>query len=106
MVADCMSWLRQQRMTSRVFAAPVHRDFALAVALAGEHSAGLLLEFGVASGGSIRQFANIVPSRTVHGFDSFHGLPEVWAGLDAGHFDQEGRLPDVPNNVQLHVGYF
>ena len=44
---------------------------------------------------------------TVHGFDSFEGLPEPWTGwtVDRGGFGGEG-LPKVEPNVELHVGWF
>ena len=45
----------------------------------------------------------------VHGFDSFRGLPEDWAGRDGmkkGTFDVNGRKPTVPDNVVLHPGWF
>jgi hypothetical protein len=69
---------------------------------------GLYLEFGVASGQSINFIAARVPrSQTVHGFDSFEGLPEQWRpGYNAGLFDLQGALPQVAENVQLHPGWF
>ena len=39
---------------------------------------GEVLEFGVFSGRSITFAANALPNITVHGFDSFEGLPEDW----------------------------
>ncbi|ABI78251.1 conserved hypothetical protein [Hyphomonas neptunium ATCC 15444] len=68
---------------------------------------GLVMEFGVAGGNSIRQIASRT-SKTVHGFDSFEGLPEDWAGhLERrGAFTQKRQLPEVPANVKLHVGWF
>lgn len=65
---------------------------------------GLVLEFGVAGGESIRQIAaeRLGP---VYGFDSFEGLPEDWFGyLRKGFFAQE--LPRVPENVTLVKGWF
>ena len=41
---------------------------------------GVILEFGVFRGGTIRYLAKAVPGRKVHGFDSFEGLPEIWSG--------------------------
>lgn len=69
---------------------------------------GLILEFGVAGGNSIRKIGGVVPNRQVHGFDSFEGLPEDWSGhLEGkGAFTQKSQLPSVPPNVQLHVGWF
>jgi len=79
-------------------------DFSLhAVAVDGHY-----LEFGVFTGGTIRYIARCIGSRTIHGFDSFEGLPEAWSGLGLGGktFDVKGRLPRVPGNVTLHRGYF
>lgn len=69
---------------------------------------GLLLEFGVSGGGSIRQIAACAGSRQVHGFDSFEGLQEDWLGTheQQGRYTVKGRLPRVPANVQLHKGWF
>lgn len=66
---------------------------------------GLVLEFGVASGQSVNYIADRVPGETVHGFDSFEGLPEAWTSTyQKGHFAQ--ALPEVRQNVELHVGWF
>ena len=46
---------------------------------------GLILEFGVAVGWSIRRIAEKV-SGPIYGFDSFDGLPEDWT-----HFQRKGR---------------
>jgi hypothetical protein len=71
---------------------------------------GLNIEFGVHSGLTISCVANLLPHLKFHGFDSFTGLPEDW---DMGYkmvkkesFDCEGELPEVPNNVELHKGWF
>ncbi|MGB3734348.1 MAG: class I SAM-dependent methyltransferase [Ilumatobacter sp.] len=68
---------------------------------------GLVMEFGVRSGRTINHIARRRPKTTVHGFDSFEGLPEAWAGytMDAGAFGGEG-IPEVRSNVRLHVGWF
>jgi Methyltransferase domain len=68
---------------------------------------GLFLEFGVAGGNSIRMIASRTQN-TVHGFDSFEGLPEDWTGHleQRGAFSQKRNLPEVPANVKLHVGWF
>jgi len=75
-----------------------------------ENSTGAILEFGVFRGNTIRHIAERFSEETVHGFDSFEGLPEDW---DIGHkviagseFDRQGNLPKVPNNVKLWVGWF
>jgi predicted O-methyltransferase YrrM len=68
---------------------------------------GLVLEFGVEKGASLRHLAGLT-QRTVHGFDSFEGLPGDWHGTKEakGAFTQRGRLPKVPANAKLHVGWF
>jgi len=67
---------------------------------------GLYLEFGVARGKSIRWIAEKAHKHTIHGFDSFEGIPESWNGNIAGTFHRRGNLPKVPDNVKLHIGLF
>ena len=65
---------------------------------------GLILEFGVASGRTIRHMASLT-GNPIHGFDSFEGLPEAWrTGFEEGAFRQ--ALPQVPSTVSLHKGWF
>lgn len=66
---------------------------------------GLVLEFGVRHGTSIRQIAQLA-KQPVHGFDSFEGLPEVWHHEPKGSYTTQGEIPKVPGNVRLHVGWF
>ena len=70
--------------------------------------AGHYLEFGVFTGGTIRFMAKRVGANSIHGFDSFQGLPEDWSGFQLGTaaFDVGGRLPKVPSNVKLYPGWF
>lgn len=78
----------------------------LARALAAAPEQGQVLEFGVFTGLSIRFIAGRVRD-TVHGFDSFEGLPEAWkADEAAGSYSSHGKLPRVPDNVVLHPGWF
>ncbi len=66
---------------------------------------GLICEFGVYTGRSINHIA-AKTKNTVHGFDSFEGLPEAWYGkYGKGHFAVD-NLPDVRGNVKLHKGWF
>ena len=53
------------------------------------------------------EFANL-DHRMVHGFDSFMGLPEDWAGRheERGHYSQQGISPSLPGNVAIHKGVF
>ena len=83
------------------------RNALLRFALSSAPTEGSVLEFGVEKGLSINVLARATP-RTVHGFDSFQGLPEAWSGTKegAGAFDRNGRMPKVPDNVRLHVGWF
>lgn len=64
---------------------------------------GYALEFGVATGGTLRQIAEQRPGHT-YGFDTFAGLPTDWRdGFPAGMFACE------PPNIQgatLVVGMF
>ncbi|MHB1605945.1 MAG: class I SAM-dependent methyltransferase [Leptospirales bacterium] len=68
---------------------------------------GFYCEFGVATGKSIDQISKLIAPKVVHGFDSFQGLPEDWrSGFEKGRFSQEDRVPQVGENVQLHIGWF
>lgn len=75
--------------------------------LAEATTPGLVLEFGVYTGGTIRAIAEWTDG-PVHGFDSFEGLPDNWDGTfeTKGKFTVGGRLPRVPSNVTLHAGWF
>lgn len=66
---------------------------------------GLVLEFGVRFGNTIRQIAALA-NQQVHGFDSFEGLPEEWHHEAKGSYTTKGQIPTVPKNVALHVGWF
>ena len=66
---------------------------------------GLVLEFGVRFGTSIRQISTLV-DQDVHGFDSFQGLPESWHSEAKGSYSTKGVIPSVPQNVILHDGWF
>ena len=83
------------------------RDELARFALSRAPKDGLVVEFGVAKGASLRNLASQT-ARQVHGFDSFGGLPEAWSGTkeQAGAFTQKGKLPKVPPNAVLHPGWF
>ena len=67
---------------------------------------GLVLEFGSYKGKSLRYLGPRIEG-PLHGFDSFRGLREEWAGSSRkGTFDAGGKLPKVPSNVRLHEGWF
>ena len=68
---------------------------------------GLILEFGVFYGETLRVIADETP-QPVYGFDSFEGLPEDWTSSQRkGRFSLEGNVPvfDQPN-VSLVRGWF
>jgi hypothetical protein len=79
----------------------------LGYALSRAPADGLVLEFGVEKGASLRHLAGLT-QRPVHGFDSFEGLPGDWSGTKEakGAFSLRGKLPRVPANARLHVGWF
>lgn len=98
---------------SRMGAAVILERHGDVLRYAAEHAPkeGLCLEFGVATGNTLTILAEALarsqPGREVHGFDSFEGLPEDWAG----HVERRGAfrradLPKVPANAKLHVGLF
>ena len=74
-------------------------------ALAHAEHPGLNAEFGVAQGGSIRLLSKLVAD-TVHGFDSFLGLPEDWSGSGERRGSFAGRPKRLPDNVRIHEGEF
>ena len=78
----------------------------LAAAREAARVEGLVLEFGVFHGRSLRMLPPGADG-LVHGFDSFEGLPDDWAGKDArGDLSTGGRLPAVADPVRLHRGWF
>jgi hypothetical protein len=83
------------------------RQDLMRFAMARAPASGLVLEFGVEKGITLRRLAGLT-DRIVHGFDSFEGLPEDWAGTQStkGTFGRAGRVPEVPANARLHVGWF
>jgi len=75
---------------------------------------GLFMEFGVYYGASLNVIANST-RETVHGFDSFEGLPESWfvdkddgsiATEPSGAYTTRGYVPSAPENTRLHPGWF
>ncbi len=66
---------------------------------------GLILEFGVRHGTSIRQLASFA-SKPMYGFDSFEGLPEDWHQESKEVYSTKGKIPKVPAHVTLIPGWF
>ena len=99
--AESLAYLKQNMGAAPYFEKhPKLVDFAMSLA----DKPGLVLEFGVGRGKSIRWLASHT-DRTVHGFDSFEGIPEYWNGNPAGAFAQK-KLPKVPRHVVFHRGTF
>jgi hypothetical protein len=75
-----------------------------------ENERVLYLEFGVYYGVSMRLWSGLLknPQSSLHGFDSFEGLPEDWdARRPKGEFDVGGRIPEFDDaRVVLHKGWF
>ena len=70
----------------------------------------LYLEFGVHRGTSMRQWSSLLrhPGASLHGFDSFAGLPETWDTFrPKGTFDVGGAIPTFDDaRITLHTGWF
>lgn len=103
--AELSSWeyLQNECQTLPLLVGSDNRTFEIAV----ENSLpnGLNLEFGVYNGKSIRRLAALLDA-TIHGFDSFEGIPECWNDEPKGSYSASGKLPEVPNNVVLYPGWF
>jgi hypothetical protein len=67
---------------------------------------GQVLEFGVATGRTLNQFARWLPHKTVYGFDGFEGLPEDWTSRMRRGFFARKHVPRVRKNCELVVGWF
>ena len=67
---------------------------------------GWVLEFGVATGRTLNQFATWLPRKRVIGFDGFEGLPEDWTSRMRKGFFARSNLPRVRKNCELVVGWF
>jgi predicted O-methyltransferase YrrM len=90
---ESADFLLEHMPKSKVFWEPPD---TLRFALGAIKGPGLALEFGVATGVTLKIIADTASrDRTVVGFDVFTGLPETWrTGFPAGEFAQEP--PDIP----------
>lgn len=79
--------------------------------IAARHAGkGLVLEFGVYLGRSLKMLSELMETNNVaadfHGFDSFQGLPEDWMpGEPKGAYSTRGKTPDHVD-ATFHVGWF
>ncbi|HEY4045195.1 MAG TPA: class I SAM-dependent methyltransferase [Rhodopila sp.] len=100
-VSSAQYFVEKMQKAARFKHKPDYLDHAIAACTVD----GLVLEFGVGSGGTINHIASAT-NGAVFGFDTFTGLPEDWRpGYPAGAFAQPA-LPAVLENVELVVGLF
>jgi tetratricopeptide (TPR) repeat protein len=104
MTSDLESWAYIQSLGTKPKMLG-HASSVFHLAINKARKDGLVMEFGVFHGTSIRLIASLVESE-VHGFDSFEGIPESWNSESAGSYSTGGVIPEVPKNVQLHAGWF
>lgn len=85
-----------------------NRDALLLKSLAHALVDGLVCEFGVYKGHTLKLIAEARKEAPVYGFDSFEGLPETWrAGFAKGRFKvAKDSLPTFSANVRLFPGLF
>eukprot|EP00980_Cylindrotheca_fusiformis_P016496 scaffold4914_cov108-Cylindrotheca_fusiformis.AAC.8 len=68
---------------------------------------GMVCEFGVGSGRSLRMIQEILPlDISMHGFDTFTGLPQAWGDEPVGTYSTGGIMPNIEGNVVCHKGLF
>jgi len=69
---------------------------------------GMVCEFGVGSGRSLRMTQEMLPLDIhLHGFDTFTGLPHSWGDEPAGAYSTGGMVPtNIEGNVFFHKGLF
>ena len=69
---------------------------------------GHWMEFGVREGDTMGWLLDKRPNQVIHGFDSWEGLPEEWktGGKDYAAGSMAVPMPEFPDNVHLHKGWF
>lgn len=102
-VSSAQYFLQHMRMARNL----VRPDALIRFAMGECTVEGLIMEFGVYQGGSLRVIAGCT-TQPVYGFDSFQGLPEDWTHHQRkGRFSLGGKLPVFEQpNVQLVPGWF
>lgn len=101
---ESWAYAREKCSSKTRFLASTRKTLRAALECAAD--VGMNLEFGVRFGESTRWIAQADPTRTLHGFDSFQGLPEDWHIQKKGVYSTHGSLPELPKNVELHIGWF
>ncbi|MFS8100825.1 class I SAM-dependent methyltransferase [Lentzea alba] len=100
--ADSAAFALEHMRTAQIFADP-HATLHHSLSLMDVD--GMVLEFGVYTGTTLKIISAASEGREVYGFDSFTGLPEDWrTGFAAGAFGVD-QLPDVPG-AELIAGWF
>src|SRR5215472_8910685 len=101
-------WMRQQGF--RATQTPRRRDLFDQISATISEKRVLYLEFGVASGNSMRYWSGLLknPASRLHGFDTFDGLPHDWhPGGEKGAYSTSGRAPEINDpRVQFFIGLF
>jgi hypothetical protein len=103
--AEAADYVQEHMAEAQIFTA--HQRI-IEYAVTNAQPGGMFMEFGVATGNTLREIASHAPAgATVYGFDSFSGLPDNWTGHveTTGAFSQKD-IPKVPANTQLVHGYF
>lgn len=102
-VASAQYFLQHMRMAENL----VHPDALIRFAMGHCTVGGLIMEFGVYRGDSLRVIAGCT-TEPVYGFDSFEGLPEDWTHHQKkGRFSLDGKLPAFEQpNLKLVLGWF
>jgi hypothetical protein len=103
-------WFRQRGFTDGVLVGSKLDIFDVIAREVGDRAV-LYLEFGVASGASMRCWSRLLrhPEARLHGFDSFQGLPHDWSleGHERGYFSTGGAMPDIDDaRAELFPGWF
>jgi Macrocin-O-methyltransferase (TylF) len=101
-------WLKAHQMSPERVATRL-KVFDSALPFIGDKSV-LYLEFGVWYGASMRYWSDLLKGTkaTLHGFDSFEGLPEKW-NIQEGEkaFSVGGAIPQIDDDrVEFFVGWF
>jgi tetratricopeptide (TPR) repeat protein len=82
-------------------------ELALVAAMPLIQQGGLVCEFGVGSGRSLRMTQEILPLNTeLHGFDTFTGLPQPWGVEPIGSYSTGGAIPNMEGRVYFYKGLF
>jgi len=102
-VSSAEYFVKNMRMSRNLIRAEALLAFALEQCVVD----GLVMEFGVYRGNSLRIIADRV-AQSVFGFDSFQGLPEDWTNFQRkGRFSLEGAAPQFnQSNISLLPGWF